>query len=149
MRIEENDGKLPFARSDEGQGVDESMNTAIFQALSDPSRLRIVELLLSGSFTVGDIALHLRIRQPQASKHLKSLLESGLVEVKAEANRRRYNLRAEPLKEMDEWLERYRSLWEQRYDKLELYLEQLKAQDHAKPNHSEGISNGEQTDAQD
>lgn len=124
------------------------MNANIFQALSDPSRLRIVELLLSSAMTVGDIAVMLGIRQPQASKHLRTLLDSGLVEVKAEANRRRYMLRTEPLQEMDQWLESYRTLWEERYDGLDLYLQQLKAREQTKHDISEGSPNGKQIEAE-
>ncbi|GIP17913.1 hypothetical protein J40TS1_35550 [Paenibacillus montaniterrae] len=74
---------------------------------------------------MGEIAKSLQLRQPQASKHLRVLLEAGLVEVEAEANRRNYKLRIEPLKELDEWLERYRRIWNERYDNLERYLQQL------------------------
>jgi len=106
------------------------MKILTFSALSDPSRFRIVELLLAqGSQTVGDISERLHIRQPQASKHLRVLLDSGLVEVQAEANRRHYKLRTEPLQEMDEWLERYRQMWQERYDNLDQYLQRLQSQD--------------------
>jgi DNA-binding transcriptional ArsR family regulator len=124
------------------------MNASIFQALSDPSRLRIVELLLSSAMTVGDIAVKLGIRQPQVSKHLRTLLDFGLVEVKAEANRRRYMLRTEPLQEMDQWLESYRTLWGERYDGLDRYLQQLKAQEQTKHVISEGSPNGKQIKAE-
>lgn len=77
--------------------------------------------------TVGDIAGHLAIRQPQASKHLKVLLEAGLVEVKAEANRRNYKLRPEPFQELDAWLSDYRRIWNERFDNLDDYLQKLQA----------------------
>ncbi|MFD0713592.1 ArsR/SmtB family transcription factor [Paenibacillus sp. GCM10027626] len=122
------------------------MNSQTFSALSDPSRLRIVELLLKGSMTVGDIANRLHIRQPQASKHLRTLLDSGLVEVQAAANRRHYKLRPEPLQELDAWLEDYRAMWNERYDNLDNYLQQLKQRDRDHNEHSGGISNGKQDD---
>ena len=103
------------------------MDSTTFSALAEPHRLRIVDLLASGPHSVGEIAERLQLRQPQASKHLRVLLEAGLVEVEAEANRRHYKLRIEPLKEMDEWLERYRRIWNERYDNLERYLQQLQA----------------------
>lgn len=110
------------------------METTTFSALSEPSRLRIVELLLHGPMTVGDIAQQLEIRQPQASKHLKVLLEAGLVQVEAIANRREYRLSPEPFRQLQSWLDTYRALWEERYDQLELYLERLQAeQDHTQP----------------
>ncbi|MGV2686852.1 ArsR family transcriptional regulator, partial [Clostridium perfringens] len=74
---------------------------------------------------VSQVADRLKIRQPQTSKHLKILYEAGLVEVQAEANRRIYRLRPEPLQEMDEWLESFRGIWEQRLDQLEDYLDKL------------------------
>ncbi|WP_225442554.1 ArsR/SmtB family transcription factor [Paenibacillus lycopersici] len=98
-----------------------------FSALAEPNRLRIVDLLAGGSLSVGEIAERLELRQPQASKHLRVLLDAGLVKVEAEANRRNYELRIEPLKELDEWLERYRRIWNERYDNLEQYLQQLQA----------------------
>lgn len=104
------------------------MDTVTFSALAEPSRLRIVELLRNGPLNVGEVAAQLDIRQPQASKHLKVLLEAGLVEVHAEANRRNYKLRTAPLQHMDNWLSAYRTMWEQRHDKLDHYLHQLQMQ---------------------
>lgn len=101
------------------------MDITTFHALGEPTRMRIVELLAEGSMTVGDIADSLGIRQPQASKHLRVLLEAGLVEVEAEANRRNYKLRMEPFQGMDAWLGKYRRIWNERYDNLDDYLRQL------------------------
>lgn len=101
------------------------MNITTFSALAEPSRLRIVELLHGGPLTVGEIADRLGLRQPQASKHLRVLLEAGLVEVQAVANRRNYYLRSEPFQELDDWLETYRSIWDERFDNLENYLQNL------------------------
>lgn len=102
------------------------MNTTTLNALAEPNRLQIIELLREGSLTVGEIADRLHLRQPQASKHLKILSEAGLVEVRADANRRIYRLRPEPLMEMDEWLESFRGMWEERFDRLSDYLNHLK-----------------------
>ncbi|WP_169091454.1 ArsR/SmtB family transcription factor [Paenibacillus sp. PL91] len=101
------------------------MNTTILSALAETNRLQIVELLCSGPLTVGEIADWLQIRQPQASKHLKVLLEAGLVEVIAEANRRIYKLRLEPFKELNTWLEGYRDIWQDRLDNLNQYVQEL------------------------
>ncbi len=102
-----------------------AMNTTMLSALAESNRLQIVELLCSGPLTVGEVADRLHIRQPQASKHLKVLLEAGLVEVEADANRRIYKLRLEPFKELNAWLEGYRDIWENRFDNLNHYLQQL------------------------
>lgn len=107
------------------QPDNDMMDTTTFSALSEPNRLHIVELLLDGPMTVGEIADTAGLRQPQASKHLKVLLEAGLVEVRAEANRRNYRLRPEPFRELDRWLEQYRAVWEERYDNLDRYLKML------------------------
>jgi DNA-binding transcriptional ArsR family regulator len=105
------------------------MDITTFSALAEPHRLRIVELLLDGPLTVGNIADRLQLRQPQASKHLRVLLEAGLVEVQAVANRRNYNLRLEPFQAMDVWLETYRSVWDERLDNLENYLQKLQSKE--------------------
>lgn len=101
------------------------MKQTTLNALAEPNRLQIVELLRDGPLTVNQVADRLKIRQPQTSKHLKILHEAGMVEVQAEANRRIYRLRPEPLQEMDEWLESFRGIWEQRLDQLEDYLDKL------------------------
>ncbi|WP_145037818.1 helix-turn-helix transcriptional regulator [Paenibacillus sp. Y412MC10] len=101
------------------------MKQTTLNALAEPNRLQMVELLREGPLTVNQIAERLQIRQPQTSKHLKILHEAGLVEVQAEANRRIYKLRPEPLQELDEWLDSFRRIWEKRLDQLEDYLEKL------------------------
>jgi len=105
------------------------MDVATLSALADPTRLQIVELLREGTFTVGEITDRLQLRQPQASKHLKVLNESQIVEVRPEANRRFYQLRPEPLQEMGSWLQTFHSLWDDRLDRLDDYLQGLQ-KDH-------------------
>ncbi|WP_202080788.1 ArsR/SmtB family transcription factor [Caldalkalibacillus salinus] len=101
------------------------MNTKILSALAEPNRLHIVELLRDSPLTVGEIADRLQIRQPQASKHLRVLYDAGIVEFYAEANRRIYKLRSEPFKELNSWLEQYREMWEENFDRLDRYLQEL------------------------
>ena len=98
---------------------------ATFSALAEPSRLQIVELLRHRPLAVGQIAQRLRMRQPQASKHLRVLAEAGLVQVRPLAQQRIYALRAEPLKELDDWLERYRRLWDERFEQLDDVIRDL------------------------
>jgi DNA-binding transcriptional ArsR family regulator len=88
-----------------------------------------VELLLDGPLNVGEIADKLELRQPQTSKHLRVLLEAGLVEVEADANRRNYKLRLEPFQVLDAWLETYRGVFDERLDALELYLQKLRTKE--------------------
>ncbi|MBT2724312.1 helix-turn-helix transcriptional regulator [Bacillus sp. ISL-46] len=98
-------------------------------ALAEPNRLHIVELLREGPLTVGEISNRLGLNQPQTSKHLRVLSNAGLVEVNAISNRRIYKLRAEPFKELDSWLESYRHIWNERFDRLDDYLQDLQRKD--------------------
>jgi len=91
---------------------------AALRALADQSRRTMLETLTGGPATAGELAALLPITRPGVSRHLRVLREAGLVEVRQEAQRRVYSLRPEPLAEVDEWLGRYRALWEQRLDAL-------------------------------
>jgi DNA-binding transcriptional ArsR family regulator len=91
---------------------------AVLRALADESRRMMLETLTGGPATAGQLAALLPIARPGVSRHLRVLREAGLVEVRREAQRRVYSLRLEPLAEVDEWLGRYRALWEQRMDAL-------------------------------
>lgn len=94
----------------------------VFNALGEPNRLRIVDLLRTSPFAVGEIAEALGIRQPQVSKHLKVLAESGIVAAEPRARRRIYHLRAEPFDEIAHWVGSFEHLWETRLDSLGEYL---------------------------
>jgi DNA-binding transcriptional ArsR family regulator len=91
---------------------------AVLRALADESRRTMLETLTRGPATAGELAAMLPIARPGVSRHLRVLREAGLVEVRQEAQRRVYSLRPQPLAEVDEWLGRYRALWEQRLDAL-------------------------------
>ncbi|WP_372631776.1 ArsR/SmtB family transcription factor [Cohnella sp.] len=108
-----------------GNDPDMDMDMTMLNALAEPNRKRIVELLREGPLTVGEIADQLGIRQPQASKHLKVLSESGIVDVQAEANRRIYQLRPDPFRALDSWIQSFRRIMEERFDKLDDYLREL------------------------
>ncbi|GIP41240.1 transcriptional regulator [Paenibacillus sp. J31TS4] len=101
------------------------MNPATLSALAEPNRFQMVELLREGPLTVGELADRLQVRQPQVSKHLKVLQEVEIVEVIPSANRRYYKLRPEPFRQMDDWLDTFRSMWEEQLDRLGDYLKQL------------------------
>jgi DNA-binding transcriptional ArsR family regulator len=111
------------------------MGMTTLGALAEPNRLNIVELLREGPLTVGEIAERLGLRQPQASKHLKVLSENGIVEVKAEANRRIYRLRPEPFQALDAWVKSFQRVMEERYDNLEDYLRELPGQNRPEQMH--------------
>ena len=96
----------------------------LLAALSDPARRRAVELLRAGERSVGEIEQALGLSQPSTSKHLKALRRAGLVEVRADAQRRIYRLNARPLEDLDAWLQPFRRFWEDRLDHLERHLDQ-------------------------
>ena len=91
---------------------------AVLHAISDGSRRTVIEALGEGDATAGELAALLPIARPGVSRHLRVLREAGLVEVRKAGQQRVYTLRPEPLAEVDGWLARYRSLWEQRLDAL-------------------------------
>jgi DNA-binding transcriptional ArsR family regulator len=99
-------------------------NLSIFEVLVEPNRRRILDLLRVRDRTVGEIAEHFSLSQPGISKHLRILREAGLVEVHKHAQQHRYHLRAEPLAEVDNWLEPYRQFWSEKLDALEKYLDE-------------------------
>ena len=94
-----------------------------FEVLAEPTRRRIVELLLERSRAVGELVDLLGISQPGVSKHLRVLRDGGFVAVRRDAQRRFYELRPGPLAELDAWLEPYRRLWAGRLDALERHLD--------------------------
>jgi DNA-binding transcriptional ArsR family regulator len=92
------------------------------EALADPTRRTIVELLAAGDHSAGEIAAHFRTSRPGVSRHLRVLREHGLVRAREEGRRRVYSLEPAPLAELDEWLARYRSFWTNRLDALDVEL---------------------------
>jgi len=104
----------------------------VLSALAEPNRRQIVELLRRKPRAVGEIADRLGLRQPQVSKHLRVLSEAGLVQVRPLAQQRIYRLRAQPLKELDDWLAPYRRTWEERFEQFDDVLRELKGKDKEK-----------------
>jgi DNA-binding transcriptional ArsR family regulator len=90
-----------------------------FEALAEPTRRRIVELLADGERSAGEIASHFSTSRPGISRHLRVLHEHGLVTARTDGTRRLYALDPAPLEEVDEWLERYRRFWTNRLDALD------------------------------
>ncbi|MCC2307954.1 ArsR/SmtB family transcription factor [Cellulomonas chengniuliangii] len=91
---------------------------AVLQALADPSRRTVLEILRDHEATAGELAEALPIARPGVSRHLRVLREAGLVEARQVAQRRIYQLQPEALMELDDWLEGYRALWGNRLDAL-------------------------------
>ena len=95
---------------------------ATFAVLAEPARRQILDLIRDEERPVGDLVERVGLSQTGISKHLRLLREAGLVEVRVDAQRRLYRVRAEPLAEIDAWLAPYRRLWAGRLDQLERHL---------------------------
>jgi len=99
-----------------------------FNAVAEPQRRRIIDLLAAGERSVNDIVEALDMRQPQVSKHLGVLREVGLVNVRDEGRRRLYSLNSEALRPIYEWVTPYERFWRERYERLEELLDRLQRQ---------------------
>jgi DNA-binding transcriptional ArsR family regulator len=95
----------------------------VFEALADPTRRRIVELLSEEERSAGEVAAHFEVSRPAVSKHLRVLREAGVVKVRMDAQKRIYRLDPEALSEAESWLARRRRFWAQRLDALEAHVE--------------------------
>ena len=103
-----------------------------FAALADPTRRAILARLAAGEASVTELAEPFEMSMPAISKHLKVLERAGLIARGREAQWRPCRLEAEPLKEAADWLESYRRFWEQSFDRLETYLQELQRKDKRK-----------------
>src|SRR6476469_3648039 len=98
----------------------------VFEAVAEPSRRALLDALIDGERTAGELVATLPgLTQPTVSRHLRVLREVGLVEVRPDAQRRIYALRADGLVEIDEWIERYRRFWTGNLDALERHLHNM------------------------
>ncbi|HET9955026.1 MAG TPA: metalloregulator ArsR/SmtB family transcription factor, partial [Polyangiaceae bacterium] len=100
--------------------------TTTLAALAEPNRLGIVDFLREGPQPVAAIGEKVGLGQPQVSKHLRVLRDAGLVLVEPRGRERHYVLRAEPLRELDAWLDKFRVNWGKRFDQLDNLLRELK-----------------------
>jgi DNA-binding transcriptional ArsR family regulator len=105
------------------------MNTqvALFQALADPARLRIVEAMKSGECAVGDIVERMDIHQSGVSRHLRILAEAGIVQMRPDGQKRLYSLRKDAFDQLEAWVAGYRRHWEARLDRFGAALERKRA----------------------
>ena len=100
-----------------------------FSALADPTRRAILARLLLGECSVGELAEPFEMSMPAVSKHLRVLERAGLIAQRRDAQWRQCRIKAGPLKEVSDWTERYRQIWEERLDRLDEYVQQLKAKE--------------------
>jgi DNA-binding transcriptional ArsR family regulator len=94
-----------------------------FEAIAEPNRRRILDLLRTGERPAGDLVAAMGLSQPGVSKHLKLLREAGLVSVRPDGQRRLYRLEPDELAALDAWLQPFRRFWANRLDALEAHLE--------------------------
>jgi DNA-binding transcriptional ArsR family regulator len=111
--------------------------TDAFNAVAEPRRRQILDVLARGERPVNDLVERLGLDQPQVSKHLRVLRTVGLVEAREEGRQRIYRLNGRPLKPIHDWLARYERTWSERFDRLDEVLEDLKREE-------EGDGNGDQ-----
>src|SRR5947207_2413764 len=100
-----------------------------FNAVAEPRRRQILDVLASGERPVNDLVKRLRLSQPQVSKHLRVLREVGLVHVRDRGRQRMYRLNGRPLKPIHDWIKRYERIWNERFDALDELLEDLKGKE--------------------
>jgi DNA-binding transcriptional ArsR family regulator len=107
--------------------------TDVFNAVAEPRRREILDILAGGERSVSDLVALLSLAQPQVSKHLRVLREVGLVDVRDEGRQRVYRLNGRALKPIHDWVKSYERIWEERFEALDEVLEELKRkeEDHA------------------
>ena len=103
--------------------------TDAFNAVAEPRRRQILDLLASGERPVNELVASLGVAQPVVSKHLRVLREVGLVQVREDGRQRMYRLNGGPLKRIDDWLAGYRQMWDERFALLDDVLDELKEAD--------------------
>jgi DNA-binding transcriptional ArsR family regulator len=99
--------------------------TDAFNAVAEPRRRQILDLLSAGELPVNDLVTRLGIAQPQVSKHLRVLREVGLVDVRDEGRHRLYRLRSDPLKPIYDWVRAYEQSWSRRFEQMDAVLAEL------------------------
>ncbi|MGH2376774.1 MAG: ArsR/SmtB family transcription factor [bacterium] len=97
-----------------------------FNAVAEPRRRKILEVLAGGERPVNDLVTQLGLAQPQVSKHLRVLREVGLVDVREEGRQRMYRLNGQPLKPIHDWVKDFERTWTERFEALDELLEELK-----------------------
>ena len=115
----------------------------VLEVIAEPTRRRILDAVRDGERSVNELVEQVGMHQPGVSRHLKVLRDAGLVEVRRDAQRRMYRLRAEPLMELDAWLEPYRAEWAGRLDSLERHL---RTHRHTDPPECKGTPMSDLTD---
>ncbi len=103
--------------------------TDAFNAVAEPRRRQILDVLAGGERSVTDLVRLLGLAQPQVSKHLRVLRQVGAVQVRGEGRQRLYRLNGQALKPIHDWVRSYEHSWSERFDRLDVVLEDLKRQE--------------------
>jgi DNA-binding transcriptional ArsR family regulator len=103
--------------------------TDAFNAVAEPRRRQIIDLLAAGERPVNDLVTELGLTQPQVSKHLRVLREVGAVDVREQGRQRLYRLNGPALKPIHDWVKNYERLWSDRFDELDVVLSELKEEE--------------------
>jgi DNA-binding transcriptional ArsR family regulator len=103
--------------------------TDAFNAVAEPRRREILDVLAGGERPVNDLVRVLGLAQPQVSKHLRVLREVGAVDVREQGRQRLYRLNGQALKPIHDWIKTYERLWSERFEQLDVVLEELKKED--------------------
>ena len=111
--------------------------TDAFNAVAEPRRRQILDVLAGGERSVTDLVTELGLAQPQVSKHLKVLREVGLVDVREQGRQRVYRLNGRPLQPIHNWVRQYERTWNERFDSLDELLEELKEKEKRDENSGE------------
>ena len=109
--------------------------TDAFNAVAEPRRRQIVDVLAGGERPVNDLVAQLGVGQPQVSKHLRVLREVGVVEVRGDGRRRLYRLNGQALKPIHDWVRAYERTWSERFDQLDVVLDELKEKEEKEEGH--------------
>ena len=120
--------------------------TDAFNAVAEPRRRQILDVLAAGELSVNDLVARLGLAQPLVSKHLRVLREVGLVEVREEGRQRMYRLNGRPLKPIHDWVSGFASMWTERFGLMDVVLEELKEQDGPKSGETEPDDTDEEND---
>ena len=105
------------------------MRRDVFQAIADPTRREIINMLAYKSLNLNSVAEHFKISRPAISKHIKILNECGLITIKQKGRERYCEARLNKLNEANDWVEKYKQIWENRLDALENYLNELQSKE--------------------
>ncbi|HEX4941596.1 MAG TPA: metalloregulator ArsR/SmtB family transcription factor [Actinomycetota bacterium] len=109
-----------------------------FNAVAEPMRRQLLDVLATGERPVNDLVRRLGLAQPSVSKHLRVLREVGLVDVRDEGRQRIYRLNGRSLKPIHDWVKNYERAWAERFDRLDVVLEELEGAEHTGKEQGDG-----------